>query len=151
MKRSWHSNRPRMRMLLSWRWRLEFRGIYEQQVVLRIESHGFGAELGFDLSHLAEFVRGILMEYVDKSFPCGNEDSIRFGIIDTGVRARTDRERPDDLAIIRVHHHHHLWISPRNEQAPMLAIDGHGRRRAGGGDGPTRLDGQALGIDRHHL
>src|SRR5215469_12024447 len=103
-----------MWMLLSWRGRLEFRGIHEQQILLRIEPHGLGAELGCDLSHLAKLVRGILMEDVDKSFPCGNEDSIRFGIIDTGVRARADRERPDDLAIVRVHHHHHWWISPRD-------------------------------------
>ena len=91
VKRSWHRNRPRVRMLLRWCRRLEFRRIHEQQVLLRIEPHGLGAELGFDLSHLAELVRGILMEDVDKSFPCGNKDTIRFGIIDTGVRARADR------------------------------------------------------------
>src|SRR5215469_11883271 len=78
-------------------------------VSLWINVHGFGAVLGCQRFHLAQFVRRVQLENVDLPLTRRNENQPCFGLKDVSVHARADRQRLQDLSTIRIHQDQFLW------------------------------------------
>ena len=68
-------------------------GVQKEVVCLRIESHGFGTDLGLDGLDFTEFVRGIFVEYMDHTLARRGEDQPCFRLIGGSIHTRRNRER----------------------------------------------------------
>src|ERR1700730_3206480 len=122
----------RMGILLRWSGsRTKIRGGQKKAVRLWIETHRFGAKLGFDRFRFRELVGGILMKNVELAHPGGDKQQSCFSIKDVGVHTGADGQRLDDLAIVRIHHHKKLRVAGAGKQPPVLTVHFYGHGRSG--------------------
>src|SRR3989442_10223649 len=84
------NGRPlRMRPLRSGsRGRSKIRCVHKEVVCFGVQPHGLGPELGLDGLDLAEFVRRVLVEYMDHTLARRGEEQPSFGLIGGGIHTR---------------------------------------------------------------